>query len=74
MTDDDKSWIKSLPLLLTAAILLIIGAYSFWAKGNNTLSIAVASVGVFVLGAWSSTAVADWSKTHRGSKGESNAG
>jgi hypothetical protein len=73
MTDSDRDFIKSLPLLLTAAVLLIIGAYTFWVKGNNTLSIAVAAVGVFLLGSWSATAIADWSKTHRMRKGTGDA-
>jgi hypothetical protein len=73
VTDTDKDFIKSLPLLLTAAILLIIGAYTFWSKGNNTLSIAVAAIGVFLLGSWSATAIADWSKAHRVKKGTNDA-
>lgn len=65
MTDDDRTWIRSLPLLFTASVLLIAGAFSFWKNGNDTLSITAASVGVFLLGTWSATAVADWSKHHR---------
>lgn len=59
---------KSLPLLFTASILLIVGAFSFAKNGNPTLSMTAASVGVFLLGTWSATAVADWSKSHRRKK------
>lgn len=70
MTDDDRAWVKTLPLLLTASILLIAGAFMFWQQGNTVLSNAAAAVGVFLLGAWSATAIADWSKTHRHQKEE----
>lgn len=65
MTDNDKTWVKTLPLLLTASLLLIAGALAIWKQGNNVLSISCAAVGVFLLGTWSATAVADWSKYHR---------
>lgn len=65
MTDDDRAWVKTLPLLLTASILLLAGAFMFWKQGNSVLSNAAAAVGVFLLGSWAATAIADWSKHHR---------
>jgi hypothetical protein len=70
VTEETKAFLRSLPILLLAAVLLLGGAWATWLKGNNTLSTAVAAVGVFLLGSWSATAVADWSKAHRNKKEE----
>ena len=65
MTDEDKAWVRTLPLLLVASVLLIAGAFAIWQRGNNVLSISCATVGVFLLGSWAATGIADWSKAHR---------
>lgn len=75
LTSEDRTFIRSLPLLLTASVLLIAGAYFFFTKENSVLSIAAATAGVFLLGMWSATAVSDWSKHHRATrKGDSGVG
>lgn len=60
MNDDDKRWLKALPLLLTAAILLIFAAWSFYKGGDNTASIASFAAGLILLGSWLTTAVVEW--------------
>ena len=69
MTDEGRAWIRTLPLLLVAAVLLIGGAFTFHQQGANDLSISTAAVGVFLLGCWAATAVADWAKAHRRTHG-----
>lgn len=61
----DRDWLRSLPLLLTAAILLIAAAWAFFRGNNNTASIAAFSAGLVILGAWLATAVIDWQTAPR---------
>jgi membrane-bound metal-dependent hydrolase YbcI (DUF457 family) len=60
VTDPDRAWLKSLPLLLTAAILLIAAAWAFFRGQDNTASIAAFAAGLILLGAWLTTAIVDW--------------
>jgi uncharacterized membrane protein HdeD (DUF308 family) len=57
---EDKNWLKSWPLLLVAAILLLAGALVFFQKGDSTASIAAFSAGLMVLGGWIVTAAVEW--------------
>lgn len=69
MNQEDKNWVKSLPLLLTAAFLLIGAAWAFYKGKDGTGSIAAFSAGLVLLGAWLTTAIIDW---HRGKRGSSD--
>lgn len=60
MNDEDRAWLRALPLLLTAAIMMIAAAWAFFAGKNNTASIAAFAAGLVILGAWLATAIADW--------------
>jgi hypothetical protein len=60
MTDPDRAWLRSLPLALTAALLLITAAWAFFQGKDNTASIAAFSAGLVLLGAWLTTAILDW--------------
>lgn len=68
MNEEDKNWIKSLPLLLTAALLLFGAAWAFYKGNDGTGSIAAFSAGLVMLGVWTTTAVLDWSRDHRRQK------
>jgi hypothetical protein len=63
VTDPDRAWLRSLPLALTAALLLIAAAWAFFQGKDNTASIAAFSAGLILLGAWLSTAVVDWHRS-----------
>lgn len=59
-TEEDKRWLRALPLLLAAALLLMGGALAFYRAGDNTASTAAFTAGLLLLGAWAATAVVDW--------------
>jgi hypothetical protein len=65
VNDEDKRWVKSLPLLLTAAVLLMFAGFSFFKNGDSTASIASFTAGLVLLGSWATTAIVDWF-TNRG--------
>lgn len=52
MNEPDKAWLRSLPLLLSAAILMIAGAFAFFRAGDQIASIAAFSTALILLGAW----------------------
>lgn len=56
----DRAWLRSWPLLLVAAVLLVAAAYAFAKEGNSTASIAAFCSGLIVLGAWLTTAAVEW--------------
>jgi uncharacterized membrane protein HdeD (DUF308 family) len=60
MDTDDKKYLRSWPLLLVAAVLLIAGAMIFFQKGDTTASIAAFAAGLMVLGGWTVTAAVEW--------------
>jgi phosphotransferase system glucose/maltose/N-acetylglucosamine-specific IIC component len=53
-------WVRALPLLLSASILLIGAAWAFAKDRNGTGSVAAFTAGLILLGAWVTTAVVDW--------------
>lgn len=65
MDEEDRKWIRALPLLFTAAILLIFAAWAFFKGGDSTASTASFAAGLLLLGAWLVTAVVDWHTTRR---------
>lgn len=60
MTDNDRAWVRSLPLLLMSSFLMLGAAWAFFTGKDNTASIAAFSAGLILLGAWLATAVIDW--------------
>jgi hypothetical protein len=62
VTDSDRAWLRSLPLLLMASLLMIGAAWAFFRGNDNTASIAAFSAGLILLGAWLATAIIDWSR------------
>ena len=56
----NSRWVRSLPLLLSAAVLFIAGALMFYKSGDTTASISSMTAGVLAFGAWVVTAVIDW--------------
>jgi hypothetical protein len=60
VTDPERAWLRSLPLLLMSSILMIGAAWAFFAGKDNTASVAAFSAGLILLGAWLTTAVVDW--------------
>jgi hypothetical protein len=60
----DKAWIRSLPLLLSAAILLMTGAFFYLRDEQGGAATAAMAAGLVVLGAWMATAVIDWHEGH----------
>jgi predicted membrane protein len=60
MEQDDKAWIRALPLLLTGGIVFCIGALIFFQKGDVTASIAAMTLGVVLVAMWATTAIIDW--------------
>jgi uncharacterized membrane protein HdeD (DUF308 family) len=59
-SEDDKRWLRALPLLLAAALLLLAGSLAFYRAGDNTASTAAFTAGLILLGAWGCTAIVDW--------------
>jgi hypothetical protein len=55
-----KVWLRSLPLLLSAAILLMTGAWFYLRDEQGGAATAAMAAGLVVLGAWLVTAVLDW--------------
>lgn len=64
-TEDDKAWIRALPLLLTGGVLFSAGALIFWQKGDTTASIAAMTIGVVLTSMWAATAVIDWHEARK---------
>jgi protein-S-isoprenylcysteine O-methyltransferase Ste14 len=64
-TEDDKAWIRALPLLLTGGILFSAGALIFFSKGDTTASIAAMTVGVVLTSMWAATAIIDWHEARK---------
>jgi hypothetical protein len=60
MNDEDRAWLRALPLLLMSSLLMIGAAWAFFAGKDNTASIAAFSAGLILLGAWLASAVIDW--------------
>lgn len=60
MQDEDRRWLRALPLLLSSSLLLLGGALVFYRAGDNTASTAAFTAGLLLLGAWATTAVVDW--------------
>jgi predicted membrane protein len=59
-SEEDKRWLRALPLLLAASLLLMAGALAFYRAGDNTASTAAFTAGLILLGAWGTTAIVDW--------------
>lgn len=60
MTDNERAWIRSLPLLLMSSFLMIGAAWLFFQGKDSTASIAAFSAGLVLLGSWLATAIVDW--------------
>lgn len=60
MTENERTWVRSLPLLLMSSFLMIGAAWMFFQGKDGTASIAAFSAGLILLGAWLATAVVDW--------------
>lgn len=52
MTDDDKAWVRSWPMLLVAALLMIGGAYGYFRVEDNIASAALMGAGLVLVGGW----------------------
>jgi putative effector of murein hydrolase LrgA (UPF0299 family) len=63
--EEDKAWLRALPLLLTGGVVFCIGAMIFWQKGDTTASIAAMTLGVVLVTAWMVTALIDWWETRK---------
>jgi predicted membrane protein len=59
-SEEDKRWLRALPLLLASSLLLLGGSFAFYRAGDNTASTAAFTAGLLLLGAWATTAVVDW--------------
>jgi predicted membrane protein len=73
-TDEDRAWIRALPLLLTGGIAFCVGALIFWTKGDTTASIASMTVGVVLVSMWAVTAVLDWNEARKRRRKEDGGG
>jgi membrane protein implicated in regulation of membrane protease activity len=75
MTDNDKAWIRSLPLLMVGGVAFIVGALIFFQKGDAPASISSMTLGVVLVSMWSVTAIGDWwdaKKRRKEDSGESD--
>jgi hypothetical protein len=55
--EEDKAYLRSLPLLLTGGAAFVGGAYFFWNKGDSTASIAAMTLGVARGSMWTVTEI-----------------
>jgi hypothetical protein len=60
VTGSDRAWVRSLPLLLLGAGLMVAAAWAFFQGKDNTASVAAFTAGLILLGAWLTTAIVDW--------------
>lgn len=77
MTDNDKAWIRSLPLLMVGGVAFIVGALIFFQKGDAPASISSMTLGIVLVSMWSVTAIGDWWSARRAkedSSGQSDLG
>jgi predicted membrane protein len=56
-TEEDKAYIRSLPLLLTGGAAFVGGAFFFWKQGDSTASIAAMTLGVALVSMWTVTEI-----------------
>jgi RsiW-degrading membrane proteinase PrsW (M82 family) len=73
-TEEDRAWVKTLPLLFLGGVLFAFGTIVFWNKGDTTASIASMTLGVVLMTTWMITAVIDWWEAHRRRKRRTNGG
>lgn len=57
-----RSWIKTLPLIVLAIVLLGFGSYEFIKLKEPVPAVAALTAGTLVLGIWVTMLVADWEK------------
>jgi protein-S-isoprenylcysteine O-methyltransferase Ste14 len=69
-TEEDRAWVRSLPLLLVGGVLFCAGAALFWEKGDTTASIASMTLGVVLVSVWMATALIDWHEARKRRKEE----
>jgi predicted membrane protein len=67
-TEEDKAWIRSLPLLLVGGVLFCAGAAIFWNKGDTTASIASMTLGIVLVSMWTVSAIVDWHELRKRSR------
>lgn len=60
MNEPDRTWLRSLPLLLSSGVLMLAGSYAFFIKNDDIASVAAFAAALMLLGAWVTTAVIDW--------------
>jgi thiol:disulfide interchange protein len=60
MTPEERTWLRSLPLLLAGSVLMVAAAWAFFQGEDNTASVAAFTAGLILLGAWLTTAIVDW--------------
>ena len=72
MSEEDRKWVRALPLLLTSSILLVFAAWAFFKGGDTTASTASFAAGLIILGAWVVTAVVDWHESKKKLKRRQN--
>lgn len=65
MENEDKAWLRALPLLMTGGVAFCVGALIFWQKGDTTASIASMTVGVVMVSVWMATALIDWHEARK---------
>lgn len=70
MTDNDRAWLRSLPLLLSAGVLMIAGAFAFFKADDQIASVAAFTAGLMLLGSWVATAIIDWHQNLHRKRGE----
>lgn len=60
MTDPDRAWLRSLPLLLSAAVLMLGGSWAFFVREDDIASVAAFAAALMLLGAWTVTQAVAW--------------
>jgi hypothetical protein len=52
MNEDNQAWVRSWPLLLVAALLMIGGAFGYYRADDNIASAALIGAGLIIVGTW----------------------
>jgi predicted membrane protein len=60
VNDEDKAWVRTLPLLAVGGVAILVGGFVFWQKGDSTASIAAMTLGVMFLSMWATTEIVEW--------------
>jgi hypothetical protein len=60
MQEQDRAWLRSLPLLLLGGVLFGAGALAFYRSGDTVASIAAMTLAVVLISQWAATALLDW--------------